>query len=117
MAIENSPPIIEYFTPEYVTFLATAREEMSRYKAKHGRFASTWHQLYFQYDCMPHNITDDGLLPNGGSSTRWHPKHCRYTYVIRDAGQSVYRIDAVNQSGDVEFYQTQTMTRPTKVRP
>lgn len=104
-------------TPEQNVVLWVAITAQEAYRARHGKYADQWHLLDIKC-AMPNFHPDDpNVRPKTADGARWRPRGCKSTYVIATATASSVLIQAVNDSGEVEYIIEQAMTEARKLLP
>lgn len=102
--------------PEGVLFLLAAMDAMRDYHGKYQRYPPAWHHLDFTFSNTGSYRPDDPdarAKPSDGAS--WRPRGCKLTYLIKEATATTFRIEAVNDSGEIEYEIEQGMEAPRKV--
>lgn len=101
--------------PEQELFLWFAIRAEEEFRARHGHYASQWYLLDMKFALPYHHPNDPDVLPTQAMGSRWKPRGCLSTYVIKEATASTVLIQAVSDQGIVEYDIIQGMTDPRKL--
>jgi len=101
---EGDEAVADRQTPEPILLLRKASREMEAYLRLNERYAAAWHDLDFTFSLPGSYRRDDPdarAKPSDGTS--WRPRGCKLTYVIKEATATTFRIEGVNDGGEVEY--------------
>ena len=101
--------------PEPILFLLEAADAMEAYRARHGAYASAWHQLDIDFAARPFRLGDPGTHPTPEDERSWRPKDCAYTYWIEPAPPGRFLNRARDDAGAAAYEMEPGLDAPRKL--
>ncbi len=100
---------------EYSLLLLAAGRAMRRYKALHGRFATTWYELGregFSAAVGPYRVGQPNTVPTEADTHTWRPLRARFRYRIVSSSVDEFHLQALADDDRAVFELRHDMDAP-----
>ena len=101
--------------PEAETFLLLAAEQMNGFHTEYKTYAKDWYRLGFDYAYPTYRTSDPDIYPRPQDKNHWRPRGSNYTYVIVQADDKSFLIQAIDGEGKAAYEVRQDMKEPRKL--